>query len=150
MAQSLRWLEPSIAKKVDIQPYWSFEDVCKLPIKVQNYSKGKRQIGSTYTKPTTPPKPYTPSKTEMALKETRSNDKGKCFVKEFSKQLDSKRCFKCQGYGHFQADYPNRRVLTLKEIEDIDHFASGLAEEEEEEEEADTILTPDVGEILVL
>jgi len=117
---------------------------------VEKYSKGKRLFGSSYTKCTAPPKLFVPSKPEVTPKESRSKDKGKAFVKEFSKQLDGKRCFKCQGYGHFQADYPNRRVLTLKEIEDIDHFASGLAEEEEEEEEADTILTPDVGEMLVL
>ena len=48
--------------------------------------------------------------------------------------------------GHFQADCPNRRVLTLNEIEEIDHFSSKLAEEEE----AATVLAPDVGELLVL
>ena len=42
MARFLRGLEPSIAEKVDIQPHWSFEDVCKRAIKVEKYSKGKR------------------------------------------------------------------------------------------------------------
>ena len=62
------------------------------------------------------------------------------------KQLDGKRCFKCEGYGHLQADCPNKRVLTLKEIEEIDHIALELAEEEE----TGTVLTPNVGEMLVL
>jgi len=85
-------------------------------------------------------------------KQVGSKDKGKAFVKEFPKHLDGKRCFKCQGYGHFQSDCPNRRVLTLKEIEETDHFTLKLAveEEEEEEEEAATVLAPDVGELFVL
>jgi len=40
MAWFLRGLEASIAEKVDIQPYWSFEDVRKLAIRVEKYSKG--------------------------------------------------------------------------------------------------------------
>jgi len=39
-------------------------------------------------------------------------------------------------------------VLTLKEIEEINQFASTLEEEDEEEEKADTILAPDVGKFL--
>jgi len=31
----LKGLDQSITEKVDLQPYWSFEDVCKLPIKVE-------------------------------------------------------------------------------------------------------------------
>jgi len=44
-------------------------------------------------------------------------------VKEFPKQLDHKRCSKCQGYGHFQAKCPNRRALTIKEIEEVNQIA---------------------------
>jgi len=44
MARFLIGLERSIAEKVDIQPYWSFEDVFKLAIKVEKYSKGKRLL----------------------------------------------------------------------------------------------------------
>jgi len=40
--------------------------------------------------------------------------------------------------------------LTLKEIEEIDQFALELSKEKELEEEADTILAPYVGELLVL
>jgi len=147
MVRFLRGLEPSIAKKVDLQPYWSFEDVCKLTIKLEKYSKGKRSFGNSFAKPTAPPQPFVPTKPKMTSKETGNKDKGKTFVKEFPKQLDGKRCFKCQGYGHFQADCPNRRVLTLREMEDIDQFALELTVEEEEEEEATTVLTLDLGEL---
>jgi len=117
---------------------------------VERYSKGKRSFGSPFTKPNTPPKPFVQSKPEMTPKETGSKEKGKTFVKEFPKQLDDKRCFKCQGCGHFQVDCPNRRVLTLREMEEIDQFALELIMEGEEEEETATVLTPDVGEMLVL
>jgi len=86
----------------------------------------------------------------MTPKESESKDEGKTFVKEFPKQLDGKRCFKCQGYGHFQVDCPTRRVLALKEIKEINHFALELAEEAEEEEEAVTVLDLDMGDLLVL
>jgi len=72
-------------------------------------------------------------------------------IKEFSKQLDGKCCFKCQGYGHFQADCPKRRALTLKIIQEIDQLTLKSTEEtEEKEEELKTVLTLDVGELLVL
>jgi len=41
MARFPRGLESSIAKKVDIHPCWPSEDMCKLAIKVEKYSKGK-------------------------------------------------------------------------------------------------------------
>jgi len=150
MARFLKGLDRRIAEKVDLQPYWSLEDLCKLAIKVQKYSEGKRTFGGSLGKPTTPYKPFTPQKSEVAHKESVSKAKGKPFVKEVPRQLDGRKCFKCQGYGHFQADCPNRRVLTLKEIEEIDCLASELVEEEETEEEIATVLIPDMGELLVL
>ena len=113
MARFLKGLEPAIAEKVDIQSYWSFKDLCKLANKVEKYSKGKRVFGGSFVKPTTPLKPFTPHKPEVTSKETGSKDKGKAFTKEIPRQLDGKKRFKCQGYGHFPADCPNRRVLTL-------------------------------------
>jgi len=64
---------------------------------VEKYTTGKRTFASPLVRPTTPPKPYTPSKPEMTPKESKSKDKGKTFVKEFPKQVDGKKCFKCQG-----------------------------------------------------
>jgi len=122
-------------------------DLCKLAIKLEKHSKRKGLLNCSYTKPTAPLDPNTPSKPERTLKEDGGRDKGKAIINEFLKQLDGKRCFKCQGYNHFQADCLNRRVLTLKEI---DHFTLELAQEEDDEEEVDTVLDPDVGEILLL
>jgi len=124
--------------------------LCKLAIKVEKYSKGKRVFGGSFVKTTAPLKPFSPLKPETTPKEPGKQDKTKAFVKEVPRQLDGQKCFKCQGYGHFQADCPNRRVLSLKEIEKIDYLTSELVKEELEEEETVTVLTPDVGEVLVL
>jgi len=147
MARFLKGLDPGIAEKIDLQPYWSLEDLCKLAIKVEKYSKGKRAFGGSFVKPIAPFKPLTSQKPEVTPRESGSKDKGKAFVKEVPRQLDGRKCFKCQGYVHFQADCPNRRVLTLKEMEEIDCLASELVEEEQEEEETTTVLTPDVGDL---
>ena len=69
MVRFVRGLEPSIAEVVDIQPYWSFKDVCKLAIKVEKHSKRKRVFDHSYTKPAAPLKPNTPSNPEPTLKE---------------------------------------------------------------------------------
>ena len=108
MARFLRGLEPSIAEKVDIESYWSFEDVCKLAIKVEKHSKRKGLFDHPHTKPAAPLNPSTPSKPDPTPREAGGQDKGKVIIKEFPKQLDGKRCFRCQGYGHFQVDCPNR------------------------------------------
>ncbi|GAV68192.1 hypothetical protein CFOL_v3_11695, partial [Cephalotus follicularis] len=62
-----------------------------------------------------------------------------------------KKCFKCHGYGHFQAEFPNRKGMTIKEVEEIE---SALKEENNEEEESDDdeelIAEPMNGELLVI
>lgn len=71
-----------------------------------------------------------------------------------SNQLD-KKCFKCHDYGHFQANYSNRKVMTLREIEKA---YQGIEDEDDEkhddlancEEEEEVIEEVDNGNILVL
>jgi len=82
MARFLRGLDPAIAEKVDLQPFWSVEDLCKLAIKVEKYSKGKRVFGGSFVKPTAPLKPFSPLKSESSPKEPGEQDKVKTFVKE--------------------------------------------------------------------
>lgn len=66
-----------------------------------------------------------------------------------------RKCFKWHGYGHFKADYPNGKVMTLQEIEKIN---IGLQEatqnanqiESKSEEEDEIIKQPNEGELLVI
>lgn len=43
-----------------------------------------------------------------------SKDINSCFVKPNGSN-NLKTCFKCKGFGHFAADFPNRRIITLVE-----------------------------------
>ena len=50
---------------------------------------------------------YTP-KPEAAKKSETAKDKGKAVSPSADKKAGVK-CFKCQGYGHYQSDCPNKR-----------------------------------------
>ncbi|KAK4260359.1 hypothetical protein QN277_003486 [Acacia crassicarpa] len=119
IARFIGGLNNDIAKKVELQPFWTFEDVCKLPIKVEKRSKSKKSTSTSSSFF----KNYSITGDSSSPKNIKEEEKEKVkeAPKEFKKKLDGKKCFKCQGYGHFQADCSNRRVMTLKEIEEIKH-----------------------------
>lgn len=58
----------------------------------------------------------------MFQNKRKKKEKATEFVKELPKNADGsiQKCFKCHGYGHYQADCPDRRVITLQKIEKID------------------------------
>ena len=164
IARFLGGLNRDIAYKIELQSYHSFEDVCKLAMKVEKqvmstkptapkrfFKESTYQKGSpSYTKPYTAPKGISKDKVIETPKEKSTS------VKNDAPRTDlrNKKCFKCQGYGHFQANCPNRRILTLKEIEAIEEaFQEESNEEEsedEEESEKEVIEEADDGELLVL
>jgi len=75
--------------------------------------------------------------------------KGKGFAEGFLKS--QRKCFKCHGYCHFQIDCPNRRVFTIKEIEELDHMEVEDDEEEDSPEEGETsYLPPEESEMLMI
>jgi len=63
--------------------------------------------------------------------------------------LEGKKCFKCHGYGHFQANYPNRKTLTIREVEEIQALEEETTYEEFENEDR-TLVTLDVSKLLVI
>jgi len=99
---------PLIARKVELQTYFTLDDVFKLALKVEKRRKEKR----IFTKPfpteqtsSKPPfKPFIHPKPEGSSRD----DKGKVVAlpspKKLPNKLKGKKCFKYQGYGHFQYD----------------------------------------------
>ena len=63
--------------------------------------------------------------------------------------MKGKKCFGFHDYGHFQAYYPKWRTLTIREEESIQAIEEDNSEEEFEEEDH-TVVTLDVGELLVI
>ena len=64
-------------------------------------------------------------------------------------QREGKKCFKCHGYRHFQANYPNRRTLSIREVDEIQAIEEEESEGEYEEDDS-TLVIQDVGELLVI
>ena len=94
-----------------------------------------------------PVKPFNSYKPESIPKDDKG--KGKEVVKDFPK--DREKCFNCHAYGHFQADCPNRRVLIVREIEELDHIEVEEDEEEDSPKEGETFyLPPEEGEMLMI
>ncbi|XP_074318118.1 uncharacterized protein LOC141654909 [Silene latifolia] len=132
MSRFLRGLNRPIANSVELYPYEDFDGLCNLCVKIEAQGKSKsggpnKEYSSTsgYSKPVFTPK-TTPSSTPSNLNKTSNTPKSSESGKEIS--LSKVRCFKCQGFGHFQSSCPNRRVVTLREARE---FRDDLAEEEE-------------------
>ncbi|KAL3537249.1 hypothetical protein ACH5RR_000615 [Cinchona calisaya] len=144
-------LRIEICNVVQLQPYWTFHDVCKLALKVEKQLKDSKiggfrfnqqggttnRIGSSTTQVSTP--------TTQVTKST----KGETNMAGSSRPNTSnahRKCFKCQGFGHIASDCPNRKIVSLME-EDI------LEETEEEpiydEGHEEDIIYEDHGEALV-
>lgn len=107
-------LVPEICNKVELQPYFSFDEVCELAVKVE------RQIKTSKIKSF---RPNYAHKTEIVKQVEKSEmmDKGKGVVETSKTEIhgrvprtnrDEVKCFSCQGRGHYKSECPNRRVMT--------------------------------------
>ncbi|XP_074263840.1 uncharacterized protein LOC141586485 [Silene latifolia] len=120
MARFLRGLNRNIANSVELQSYADFDSLCNLCLKVEAQGKAKltpthgegsrswRSEGQSRGSPssrTVETTPKTISTPESAPKIP--------VPKETS--LSRVRCFKCQGFGHFQNACPNKRNIALRE-----------------------------------
>ncbi|KAF7120950.1 hypothetical protein RHSIM_Rhsim13G0108600 [Rhododendron simsii] len=115
IAHYLGGLRTEIIRVVQLQPYWTYNDVVKLAIKVERQEKegrGKNQQpllkdvisnqGSGLE-----------SKPVQALKPTPKDEKTTDSSHPSSSHTNSRKCFKCQGYGHIASYCPNRKIFTL-------------------------------------
>ncbi|GAV88725.1 Asp_protease_2 domain-containing protein [Cephalotus follicularis] len=146
MAHFLGGLHSDIGNIVEFQPFWNIEDVCKLEIKVDKQKKiSKGSASNPYTCGTSFSKGFSSTKIETSSKDKNKFKEAEVDKKKMFIPQGGKKCFKCHGYGHFQAKCLNRRVMTVKEMEEIEY---ALNEEENEEEEF--IADPMNGKLLVI
>jgi len=63
--------------------------------------------------------------------------------KELPKKLEGKKCFKCQGYDHFQCGCPNQRVMTMQKVEEVGALLMETQEVDSDYMEEETQLEAD-------
>ena len=156
VARYLAELRTEISDVVYLQQYHSYDDVCRLALKVESQLRRKGANQSRYPnrssntdtskrtavlnpKPATVPTPPPNAKNPV--------EKGQVVR---GGTVAARRCYKCQGVGHFTADCPNQNIVTFVEEEiepvfdDYDEPRDDLPSEEEE------ITYADSGELLVV
>ena len=75
--------------------------------------------------------------------------KGKGIANERPRRLEGKKWFTFHGYGHFQACCPNWRTLAIIEVVELQAIKEETSEEEFENEDY-TLVTQNIGELLVI
>ncbi|XP_039140401.1 uncharacterized protein LOC120277608 [Dioscorea cayenensis subsp. rotundata] len=121
IARFLGGLRTEVGNMVQLQPYWTYSDVCKLAMRIERQLKEARGSGfrsvskgssfnqgsSSNSRPSKTVKPFT----------SRSFNKGESSKQQAPPNTSARKCFKCQGYGHIAADCPNRKIISLVEEE---------------------------------
>lgn len=141
MTRFLRGLNYNIANTVELYPYSDFDTLCGLCLKLE--SQGKMKYGGnsssdygklkTWSKPESSSKVITPQPVmSFSGGSNHSTTAPKLVSHTKEASLAKVRCFKCQGFGHYQNACPNKRVVTLREALE---YRDELVEEEERAEE---------------
>ncbi|XP_042016278.1 uncharacterized protein LOC121764299 [Salvia splendens] len=142
-------LRPEIADVVQLQQYWNYDDVCRLASKVEKQLTRKKAVSRWSGKDATPfrssgstagqNKSSTPAARHPAAKPMETGQRSRPPV----------RCFKCQGFGHIQADCPNRQMITLVGDEGIPTYDKTYDESELSDGSAELVYA-DQGAALVV
>ena len=147
MTRFLKGLNYNISNVVELLPFTTFEELCGVCVKIEAQVKSKSASTSGEPRPRTWAKPEAAKEVQMNSDQFGSSSVGPTVGKQVggSKEtsLAKVRCFKCQGFGHYQSACPNKRVVTLREavdcrdelLEEEKRVGIFTIEEEEESEE---------------
>nr|XP_009785285.1 PREDICTED: uncharacterized protein LOC104233575 [Nicotiana sylvestris] len=118
IARYLDGLNKTIANVIRLQPHWTFGDVVKLAKVVETEQKEAKATFSS----TTIKEPNTFNHGSASLSSTKpQSSTTKLSVQKVegklmnSEAISKKRCHKCEGLGHIQADCPNKKTFTILE-----------------------------------
>ncbi|MCH86529.1 gag-pol poly protein [Trifolium medium] len=120
IARYLGGLNTDIAHPVQLQQYWSVDDVIRLAIRVEEQLP-KRSSYKNFSSIENSSHPHKPP-----IEQPSSSNK---LLPKPSFQTKAVQCFKCQGFGHISSDCPTRRTITIIKGE-------AYEDSEEEKEEA--------------
>ncbi|GJS12981.1 RNA-directed DNA polymerase [Tanacetum coccineum] len=152
IARYLAALKPEISDVVQLQQYWSYNDVCRLARKVESQLKKKGNTTnscflSRFTGTNTGKKVASSSSNPTRNSSTTSTYNPNSSRGGIS---TSKRCYKCLGLGHFANDYPNKKMVTFVEENDGPVFDEYDDDHEKMTSDQEEITYADTGELLVI
>nr|KAJ0211354.1 hypothetical protein LSAT_V11C400209340 [Lactuca sativa] len=153
MTRFLKGLNYNIANVVELYPYADFGTLCGLCLKLEGQAKAR--YGGSSSSSLENPKSKSWSKPESSNRQNFvSTPSGSSSVPVAPKltsgtketSLAKIRCFKCQGFGHYQNACPNKRVVTLseaiecrEELEEEESLAGIFYDTQQEEEEEEEV-----------
>ncbi|KAD5961404.1 hypothetical protein E3N88_12877 [Mikania micrantha] len=155
VASFLGALQTDISDVVQLQPYWSLNDVCQLELKVEKQLKTKSKTPVTRSIPHIPEFSYGSSATSGSTSAPTGNRFNSTKIDSQAKAESSASnswgasqapwCFKCGGQGHYARKCPNSQFITLTE-EPLPLYDT---ENDYVEEEQAEVIYPDKGEALI-
>ncbi|KAJ0627391.1 putative nucleotidyltransferase, Ribonuclease H [Helianthus annuus] len=148
IARFLGGLRQDISDVVQLQPYWTFEEVCALAHKVEKQIRAKQKTTIPNPRPTTTNRTTgptnLPTKTNGPSVAIPNNTPNQAPPTPTPTMPSVQRCYKCQGIGHLRRECPNRHVVALTE-----ETAPIYDTEDDEKEGPSETLLPDRGEALI-
>ncbi|GKE04161.1 reverse transcriptase domain-containing protein [Tanacetum coccineum] len=142
IARFLAALRPDIADIVQLQQFWTLDDVFRLALKVE-----KQLSNKTRSAPTRPPPPVRNSAPAGSNPRNAPMQRSEGSSMGNVNQTASKRCYKCQGLGHYARECPNKQLVTFVDDTTCVYDTDG---EDEVAQQDQQIVYPDQGESLVV
>jgi hypothetical protein len=132
VARYLGGLRSKIGNVVQLQPYWTYNDVCKLELKVKKQLKeghkntyrpfnqgGITNQGSSSTVKATPSSKIAAAKPAQSEPKPLVKSEAPSGSNRTNTSNSSRKCFKCHGFRHIASGCPNHKMISLVE-EDLE------------------------------